>query len=69
MGVIGSIYLAPAPDYTPADGSAKFLNLALDSIYCEMTHPGYPDFTGADARRAHGPGGGGEPDGPPGGVG
>ena len=35
-------------DYTLTDGSAKFLNLALDSIYCEMTHPGYPDFKGAD---------------------
>ena len=35
-------------DYTISNGSAKFLNLGLDSIYCEMTHAGYPDFQGAD---------------------
>lgn len=33
-------------DYTITNGSAKFTNLALDSIYCEMTHPAYPDFEG-----------------------
>ena len=33
-------------DYTITNGSAKFINLALDSIYCEMTHPAYPDFEG-----------------------
>ena len=33
-------------DYTITDGSAKFKNLALDSIYCEMTHAAYPDFEG-----------------------
>ena len=35
-------------DYTISNGSAKFINLALDSIYCEMTHPAYPDFQGAN---------------------
>ena len=33
-------------DYTITNGSAKFTNLALDSIYCEMTHAAYPDFEG-----------------------
>ena len=33
-------------DYTITDGSAKFKNLALDSIYCEMTHAAYPNFEG-----------------------
>jgi len=35
-------------DYTISNGSAKFINLALDSIYCEMTHPAYPDFQGTN---------------------
>ena len=40
--------LSVGTDYTIDNGSAKFLNLSVDSIYCEMTHPAYPDFSGSN---------------------
>lgn len=40
--------LQQGTDYTINNGSAKFINLSLDSIYCEMSHPAYPDFEGAN---------------------
>ena len=35
-------------DYTINNGAAKFLNLSVGKIYCEMTHAAYPAFTGVN---------------------
>ena len=40
--------LQEGTDYTINNGAAKFLNLSVGKIYCEMTHAAYPAFTGAN---------------------
>lgn len=33
------------------NGATKFLNLNIGEVYCEMTNPGFPQFSGKDAYR------------------
>lgn len=44
--------LSEGSDYriTP-DGATRFLKTDMGTVYCEMTHPAFPDFTGANAFR------------------
>lgn len=44
-------YLTEGTDYTINNGKSKFSNLSVGQIYCELTHPAYPDFTGPLALR------------------
>lgn len=38
-------------DYTGAQGAFKFINTELGLVYCEMTHPVFPAFTGDNVFR------------------
>lgn len=38
--------LVEGTDYTLNNGFTRFLKKNLDSVYCEITHPAYPAFTG-----------------------
>ncbi len=35
-------------DYTVTNGATKFLSTNVGKVYCEITHPSYPAFTGAN---------------------
>ena len=41
-----STALVEGTDYTLNNGFTRFLKEDLDSVYCEITHPSYPAFTG-----------------------
>lgn len=43
----GSV-LVEGTDITCNNGTARFLKTDLGMIYCEVSHPSFPDFTGAD---------------------
>ena len=40
--------LVEGTDYTIVNGFARFLNKDLGIVYCAISHPAYPAFTGAD---------------------
>ena len=40
--------LTEGADYTIDKGFTRFINTSVDTIYCEMSHPSFPDFVGDD---------------------
>lgn len=40
--------LTEGTDYTIDKGFTRFINTSVDTIYCEMSHPSFPDFVGDD---------------------
>lgn len=42
----GGQTLVPGTDYTMKNGVAKFITLTAGKVYCEMSHPALPSFTG-----------------------
>lgn len=43
--------LTEGVDYTGTGGAFKFINTELGSVYCEMTHPAFPAFSGDNVFR------------------
>lgn len=43
--------LVDGTDYTVSEGNTRFINTSVGFIYCEMTHPAYPDLSGENALR------------------
>lgn len=41
--------LVEGTDYTISEGKTKFINTELGTVYCVVSHPAYPDFTGENA--------------------